>query len=64
MKKQMIPIVSNKMDPSQDRDVQKEIDAFLAALNSYPDRFAKDPALSFERYLFGMTADPQPDQTN
>ena len=41
------------------RDVQKEIDTFLAALSSYPDRFAKDPALSFERHLIRMTADSQ-----
>lgn len=64
MKKPVMPIISSKMDPSQDRDVQKEIDLFLAALSSYPDRFAKDPDLSFERYLFGITSEDRNDQAN
>jgi len=28
-----------------------EIETFLQALDSYPDRFARDPALRFEQHL-------------
>jgi len=39
---------------------RQEIDHFLQALNSYPDRFAHDPCLSFEKHLFSiMTTEPE-----
>ena len=38
------------------RDVQQEIDNYLRALSSYPDRFAQDPCVSFEQHLFSMMA--------
>ncbi len=35
---------------------EQEIENFLKAINSYPERFAKDPQLSFEDHLFTITA--------
>jgi hypothetical protein len=32
------------------------MESFLRALSSYPDRFARDPYLSFERHLFSIVA--------
>lgn len=41
------------------RKTQQEIENFLHALSSYPDRFARDPYLSFEQHLFSIaTASP------
>ena len=34
--------------------VQKEIDTFLTALDSYPEGFARNPYLSFEQHLFSV----------
>jgi hypothetical protein len=39
--------------------VQQEIDTFLAALNSYPERFSRNPYLSFEQHLFSVVATNQ-----
>ena len=36
------------------RKTQQEIENFLDALSSYPDRFARDPYLSFEQHLFSI----------
>jgi hypothetical protein len=30
--------------------------SFLLALSSYPDRFARDPYISFEQHLFSIVA--------
>ncbi len=38
------------------REVQQEIDNYLLALSSYPERFANDPCVSFEQHLFSMMA--------
>ena len=38
------------------REVQQEIDNYLLALSSYPDRFAQDPCISFEQHLLTMMA--------
>ena len=35
---------------------EQEIENFLKAVNSYPERFAQDPQLSFEDHLFTITA--------
>ena len=43
-------------DRERQRDVQQEIETFLTALSSYPDRFARDPCLSFEQHLFSLAA--------
>jgi hypothetical protein len=34
-----------------EREVQREIDSFLRAVSSYPDRFAREPYLSFRQHL-------------
>ena len=33
---------------------QREIENYLKALSSYPDRFARDPELSFEQHLCSL----------
>ena len=46
-------------DATRDREVRQEIENFLNALSSYPDRFARDPYVSFEEHLFFVTAENQ-----
>ena len=41
-------------------EVRREIDSFLRALSSYPDRFAHDPYLSFEQHLFSIVSANRP----
>lgn len=36
-------------------EVRREIETFLLALSSYPDRFAREPYLSFEQHLFRIS---------
>jgi hypothetical protein len=38
------------------REVEREMENFLRALTSYPDRFARDPDLSFQQHLFSVAA--------
>jgi hypothetical protein len=38
------------------QEVQQEIDNYLLALSSYPERFADDPYVSFEQHLYSMMA--------
>jgi hypothetical protein len=38
------------------QEVQAEIDNYLLALSSYPERFADDPYVSFEQHLYSMMA--------
>jgi hypothetical protein len=38
-------------DGARDHDVQREIESFLRAVRSYPDRFAREPYLSFQQHL-------------
>jgi hypothetical protein len=45
-------------DHARQRGVQREIDRFLRALSSYPDRFAREPHLSFQQHFSSIaTAD-------
>ena len=37
---------------------QQDIDSFLRALYSYPDRFAHQPDLSFQQYLLSIPSPP------
>ncbi len=46
-------------DAEREREVQREIDTFLRALSSYPERFAREPYLSFEQHLFSITRHPR-----
>lgn len=50
------PALVGLSDAARDQEVQQEIEAFLQALSSYPDRFAREPYLSFEQHLFRITA--------
>jgi hypothetical protein len=38
------------------REVELDIKSFLSALGSYPDRFARNPSLSFEQHLLHLAA--------
>jgi hypothetical protein len=38
-------------DVEREQEVQQEIDSFLRAISSYPDRFAREPYLSFQQHL-------------
>jgi hypothetical protein len=41
---------------ARQREVRKEIENFVHALSSYPDRFARNPYLSFEQHRFSMAS--------
>jgi hypothetical protein len=56
MSKGYRPITAGFMDDTEESDVRREIDNFLLALHSYPERFASDPCLSFEDYLGSIMA--------
>ncbi len=38
-------------EAEREHEVQREIDSFLRAVSSYPDRFAREPYLSFQQHL-------------
>src|SRR5579863_5860436 len=40
---------------SGNEQVRREIQSFLRALRSYPDRFAKEPHITFEQHRGGLT---------
>jgi hypothetical protein len=39
---------------SENAQVRREIQSFLQALHSYPDRFAQDPRITFEEHHVGL----------
>jgi hypothetical protein len=39
-----------------ERETRREIEHFKRAINSYADRFAREPHLSFEQHLFRLAA--------
>jgi len=43
-------------DPAGEHDVQRDIDSFLRAISSYPDRFAREPYLSFQQHLSSIVS--------
>jgi len=45
------PMVVGGSDAVRAQEVEQEIESFLQALNSYADRFASDPRISFEEHL-------------
>jgi hypothetical protein len=53
------PIVLGISDACRAKEVEQEIQNFLQALNSYADRFASDPDLSFEQHLDHVIAAKQ-----
>jgi hypothetical protein len=48
MKPKMRELVDKR--PSSNEDVRREIACFLRALHSYPERFARNPGISFEQH--------------
>jgi hypothetical protein len=51
-------------DKAYQRGMRREIDRFLRAVSSYPDRFAREPHLSFQQHFSSIViADPSiPDE--
>ena len=49
--RRMRPLRSHSNESAWRRQVQREIRAYLRAVNSYPDRFAAEPHVSFEQHL-------------
>ena len=39
------------------QQAEREIQAFLEALNSYPQSFAQDPCLSFEQHFVALASE-------
>jgi hypothetical protein len=51
-------------DAAREGEVQREIDSFLRAVRSYPDRFAREPYLSFQQHLSSVVTAAHPHSTN
>jgi hypothetical protein len=51
-------------DATREHEVQQEIDSFLRALSSYPDRFAREPSLSFQQHLSSIGTTVRPPRTD
>jgi hypothetical protein len=51
-------------DAVREHEAQQEIDSFLRALNSYPDRFAREPYLSFQQHLSSIVTAAHPRGTD
>ncbi len=49
-------ITLSSSNTSFEREARREIEHFKRALNSYADRFASEPHLSFEQYFFRLAA--------
>jgi len=54
MKAKMHSILAGDNQLSGNEQVRMEMQIFLHALNSYPERFARNPSLSFEEYCGGL----------
>ena len=54
MKRKPPSISLGKGPMSVDEQVRTEIKTFLLALRSYPDRFAKDPRITFQEYCCSL----------
>jgi hypothetical protein len=48
---------------SGNQQVRIEIQTFLQALHSYPDRFARNPGITFEEYCRSLTPAAKTDST-
>jgi hypothetical protein len=51
-------------DAGRERDVRLEIDRFVRALSSYPERFAREPYLSFQQHLSSIVTATHPHSAN
>jgi len=47
--------------PSGNEDVRREIASFLRALHSYPERFARNPGISFEEHRSAIIRSGKPE---
>jgi len=50
-------------DAEREHEVRREIDSFLRAVSSYPDRFAREPYLSFQQHLSSVVTGTQTSAT-
>lgn len=48
--------VNPKLASVRDEEARREVQSFLHALRTYPDRFACEPKLSFEQHFFQVAA--------
>jgi len=46
-----------RLTPVRDEEAQREIQSFLQALRTYPDRFAREPTLSFAQHFSQVAAE-------
>lgn len=53
-----------RSDCTREHEVRREIDSFLRAINSYPDRFAREPYLSFQEHLSSIVTATHPPCTD
>jgi hypothetical protein len=54
IKKHYAPLhgsAARERQAQRENEVQREIENFLQAVRSYPDRFAREPDLSFQQHL-------------
>jgi hypothetical protein len=54
MKSKMHPVREGDNPVQSNEQVRIEIQTFLKALDSYPDRFAVNPGITFEEYCSGL----------
>jgi hypothetical protein len=47
-------IMPSSSSAAFEREARREIEHFLKAIDSYADRFAREPHLSFEQHLYRM----------
>jgi hypothetical protein len=50
-----VPVGDNRL--SNEEQVRIEIQNFLLALNSYADRFSRDPKITFEKHCSTLASD-------
>ncbi len=55
-KHRRITPASSSSSTALDREARREIEHFKRALNSYADRFAREPHLSFEQHFFRVAS--------
>ena len=48
--------VGDNSQLSDNEQVRREIQSFLQALDSYPERFANNPGITFEQHCTGLVA--------
>ena len=57
--KKIRPSMKRETAMSINQQVLTEIQIFLKALDSYPDRFARDPQITFEQHHCGLITSDQ-----